>query len=137
MSERLRTVVDKLAIRPDERVLEIGCGQGVAATMVCQLLTTGTLTAIDRSTKMIEAATRRNAQYVATGKAEFIIASLEDMNLGDRRFDLVFAVRVGLFHRDPSRAHELLRPWLAPGARVLSFFDAPVQMKPRSARAAR
>ncbi|MET9630757.1 class I SAM-dependent methyltransferase [Lentzea sp. NPDC006480] len=58
MSERLRGVVDQLAIRPDDRVLEIGCGQGVAATMVCQLLATGTLTAIDRSTKMVEAATR-------------------------------------------------------------------------------
>ncbi|WP_030473413.1 class I SAM-dependent methyltransferase [Lentzea aerocolonigenes] len=126
MSERLRGVVDQLAIRSDERVLEIGCGQGVAATMVCQLLSTGTLTAIDRSTKMVEAATRRNAPYVATGKAEFLIASLEDMNLGDRRFDLVFAVRVGLFHREPERAHALLRPWLAPGARVLSFFDVPV-----------
>ncbi|MDX8048723.1 class I SAM-dependent methyltransferase [Lentzea sp. BCCO 10_0798] len=126
MSERLRGVVGQLAIRPGDRVLEIGCGQGVAATMVCQLLSTGTLTAIDRSTKMIEAATRRNAAYVASGRAEFLIASLEDMNLGDRRFDLVFAVRVGLFHRDPDRAHALLEPWLAPGARVLSFFDVPV-----------
>ncbi|SFQ99048.1 Methyltransferase domain-containing protein [Lentzea waywayandensis] len=126
MSERLRGVVGQLAIRPGDRVLEIGCGQGVAATLVCELLSTGTLTAIDRSTKMIEAATRRNAPYVASGKAEFLIASLEDMNLGDRRFDLVFAVRVGLFHRDPGRANALLEPWLAPGARVLSFFDVPV-----------
>lgn len=126
MSERLRGVVDQLAIWPDDRVLEIGCGQGVAATMVCQLLSTGTLTAIDRSTKMIEASTRRNAAYVASGKAEFLIASLEDMNLGDRRFDLVFAVRVGLFHRDPERAHALLQPWLAPDARVCTFYDVPV-----------
>ena len=126
MSERLRGVVDQLALRPDDRVLEIGCGRGVAATMVCQLLSTGTLTAIDRSTKMVEAATRRNAAYVASGKAEFLIASLEDMNLGDRRFDLVFAVRVGLFLRDPDRARTLLKPWLAPDARVCSFFDVPV-----------
>lgn len=125
MSERLRGVVDQLAVRPSDRVLEIGCGQGVAATMVCQLLSTGTLTAVDRSVKMVEAATRRNAVYVASGKAEFLIASLEDMNLGDRRFDLVFAVRVGLFHRDPERARALVEPWLAPGARVLSFFDVP------------
>ncbi|MCG8923332.1 class I SAM-dependent methyltransferase [Lentzea sp. CC55] len=129
MSERLREVVGQLAIRPDDRVLEIGCGQGVAAAMVCRLLSTGTLTAVDRSTKMVEAATRRNAVYVASGKAEFLIASLEDMNLGDRRFDLVFAVRVGLFHRDPDRARELVRPWLAPGGRVLSFFDEPVRSR--------
>ena len=125
MSERLRTVVDQLAIRPDQRVLEIGCGQGVAATMVCQLLSTGTLTAIDRSTKMIEAATRRNAPYVASGRAEFLIASLEDIDLGDRRFDVVFAVRVGLFHRDPERAHALVAPYLAPGGRIRAFFDVP------------
>jgi len=127
MSERLRGVVGQLAIRPGDRVLEIGCGQGVAAAMVCRLLTTGTLTAIDRSVKMVEAATRRNAEYVASGKAEFLIASLEDVNLGDRRFDLVFAVRVGLFHRDPGRAHSLVQPWLAPGGRVLSFFDVPIR----------
>ncbi|MFD9700738.1 class I SAM-dependent methyltransferase [Lentzea sp. NPDC059081] len=126
MSERLREVVGHLAIRPGDRVLEIGCGQGVAATMVCQVLSTGTLTAIDRSVRMVEAATRRNAPYVASGKAEFLIASLEDVNLGDRRFDLVFAVRVGLFHRDPDRARALVEPWLAPGGRVLSFFDVPV-----------
>ena len=29
------------------------------------------------------------------------VADLEDLDLGERRFDIVFAVRVGLFHHDP------------------------------------
>ena len=74
---------------------------------------------------MIEAATRRNAAYVAAGKAEFLVATLEDLDLEDRRFEKIFAVRVGLFHRDPARARSLVEPWLAPGGTVLAFFDSP------------
>jgi ubiquinone/menaquinone biosynthesis C-methylase UbiE len=125
MSKRLEQIVDQLGIRPDDCVLEVGCGHGVAATMVCERLEGGRLTAFDRSPKMIEAAAKRNAAYVEAGKAEFLVASLEDLDLGERRFDLVFAVRVGIFHREPDRARALVQPWLAPGGRVLAFFDTP------------
>ncbi len=125
MSERLRSIVEQLDIRPDDRVLEIGCGHGVAATLVCERLEGGHLTAIDRSAKMTRAATRRNAAYVEAGRAEFLVADLEDLDLGDRRFDKIFAVRVGLFHRDPERARGLAEGWLAPGGRLFVFYDGP------------
>ena len=125
MSHRLRAVVDQLAVRPTDRVLEIGCGHGVAATMVCELLDTGRLTGVDRSASMVAAATGRNRRYVDEGRAEFLVAELEDLRLGDRRFDLVFAVRVGLFHREPATARGLVEPWLADGGRVQVFYDTP------------
>jgi ubiquinone/menaquinone biosynthesis C-methylase UbiE len=119
----LRTIVDGLGIQPDDRVLEIGCGHGVAATMVCERLDGGRLTAVDRSPKMIEAASRRNAAWIEAGTAEFLVADLEALDLGDRRFDKVFAVRVGLFHREPDRAHAIVERWLAPGGTVLALYD--------------
>jgi ubiquinone/menaquinone biosynthesis C-methylase UbiE len=125
MSERLRAIVDGLDIRPDDRVLEIGCGHGVAATFVCERLDRGRLTAVDRSQKMIEAAARRNRAHVEAGRAEFLVASLEQLDLGERRFDKVFAVRVGLFHREPERARALAERWLAPGGAVFAFYDPP------------
>ncbi len=125
MSERLRSVVEQLDIRPDDRVLEIGCGHGVAATLVCERLEGGHLTAVDRSAKMIQAATRRNARYIEAGRAEFLVATLEDLDLGDRCFDKIFAVRVGLFHRDPERARGTVERWLAPGGSLFVFFDQP------------
>jgi ubiquinone/menaquinone biosynthesis C-methylase UbiE len=123
VSERLRSIVDQLDIRPRDRVLEIGCGHGVAATFVCERLDGGRLTAVDRSPKMIEAATRRNAAWIEAGTAEFLVADLEALDLGDRRFDKIFAVRVGLFHREPERAHGIAGRWLAPGGTVSSFYD--------------
>ena len=125
MSDRLRAVVDGLDIQPDDRVLEIGCGHGVAASFVCERLVGGHLTGVDRSAKMIEAAARRNADYVAAGKAAFLVATLEQLDLGDQRFDKVFAVRVGLFHREPERARELAERWLAPGGTLTAVFDPP------------
>lgn len=123
MSDRLRAVVDSLVLRPGDRVLEIGCGHGVAATMVCERLDGGTYTGVDRSRAMVEAAERRTARFVDDGTADFVVAHLEELDLGHRRFDVVFAVRVALFHREPDRAGRLVRPWLAPGGRLVTVYD--------------
>lgn len=129
MSGRLRQLVDQMDVGPDDRVLEIGCGHGVAATLVCERLEGGHLTAVDRSEKMIRAAKRRNGPHVEAGRAEFLVAHLEDLDLEDRLFDKVFAVRVGLFHRDPERARVLVERWLAPGGELFVFFDQPADRK--------
>jgi ubiquinone/menaquinone biosynthesis C-methylase UbiE len=134
VTDRLRAIVDELGVEPDDLILEIGCGHGVAATYVCERLQGGRLTAIDRSPKMIAAASQRNAAHVEAGRAEFLVMELERLELGDRRFDLVFAVRVGLFHREPDRARRLVERWLAPGGKVRAFFDPPT---PRGGGASR
>ncbi len=126
MTDRLQAVVDELDLQPGHRVLEIGCGHGVAATLVLERIGAGgRLTAVDRSPKMIEAAATRNAAYVEDGRAEFLVRHLEDLDLGDRRFDKVFAVRVRLFHTEPDRARAHVAPWLAPGGEVRAFYDTP------------
>lgn len=114
-----------MRIRPADRVLEIGCGHGVAASFICERLDDGRLVAIDRSAKMIDAAMRRNAGHVADGRAEFRVARFEDADFGGLRFDKILAVRVGLFHREAERARGLAERWLAPGGRLFAHFDTP------------
>ena len=103
-SERFVWAVDTLEVRPADRLLEVGCGHGVAVSLVCERLTTGTITAIDRSPKMIEMATRRNREHVDAGRAVLETIALEDADLGDRRFDKVFAFNVAPFWQQPEAA---------------------------------
>ena len=103
-SERFVWAVDTLEVRPADRLLEVGCGHGVAVSLVCERLTTGTITAIDRSPKMIEMATRRNREHVDAGRAVLEAVALEEADLGDRRFDKVFAFNVAPFWQQPEAA---------------------------------
>ena len=125
MSERQRVFIGRMKLRPDDRVLEIGCGHGVAASLVCELLVKGRYTAIDRSQKMLDAARRRNAQFVSDGRAEFLLGDLRTIDLGDRLFDKIFAQRVRLFHDEPDLAHALVKRWLAPRGKVFVEYDEP------------
>jgi SAM-dependent methyltransferase len=98
-SERLAWAVETLAVVPDDRVLEVGCGHGVAAGLVCERLSGGHLTAIDRSQTMIDMAARRNREHVESGRATFRRVALEEATFTDERFDKVFGVHVAVLWR--------------------------------------
>ena len=123
-SERFIWAVDTLEVGPADRLLEVGCGHGVAVSLVCERLTTGTITAIDRSPKMIEMATRRNREHVDAGRAVLEAVALEDADLGDRRFDKVFAFNVAPFWLQPETALGAVREHLDPDGAVSIFWDA-------------
>jgi ubiquinone/menaquinone biosynthesis C-methylase UbiE len=85
----------------------------------------GRYTAIDRSQKMIDAAKRRNAQFIAEGKAEFLLGDVRTIDLGTRLFDKIFAQRVRLFHEQPDLARALFKRWLALRGKVFVEYDEP------------
>lgn len=107
--ERLRWTVDRLVVAPDDRVLEIGCGPGVAAALVCERLTIGKIIAIDRSEKAIAAAVKRNQRYIDAGKADFRVMALEDAALHGQRFNKIFAVNVNVFWTHPGQGMDVIR----------------------------
>jgi precorrin-6B methylase 2 len=67
--EHVRWAVERLRPGPNDQLLEIGCGPGVAVTLLCERLVGGRIVAIDRSATAIGRATQRNAEHVAAGRA--------------------------------------------------------------------
>jgi SAM-dependent methyltransferase len=123
-SERFVWAVETLALDPADHVLEVGCGHGVAVSLVCERLSSGRIIAIDRSKKMIEMAARRNREHVAAGRAVLKTAALEQADLGEERFDTVFAFNVAPFWLQPEEALGVVRRHLAPDGAFYLFWDA-------------
>jgi ubiquinone/menaquinone biosynthesis C-methylase UbiE len=108
------------------RLVEIGCGQGVAVSLVCDKLESGNILAIDHSEKMIAMAQKRNAAHVKSGKASFQTVSLAGADFGEVKFDKIFAIRVGIFaFGQPARELEVIRNCLAVKGSFYLIYDPP------------
>jgi cyclopropane fatty-acyl-phospholipid synthase-like methyltransferase len=124
--ERVRWAVEMLTVRPNDHLLEIGCGRGVAISVICAGLTTGKITALDRSATMVRLARQRNREHISSGKAAVHAVALEETNLGPDRFDKIFAINVSLFWiRSPAKELDLVRAWLRPDGSLYLFYEPP------------
>jgi len=135
-SERIAWAVERLGIRPRHRVLEAGCGHGVAVSLIAERLDGGVVLAIDRSPRMIEAATRRNAARIAAGVVALQRAELADADLGEEPFDRVLAIHLPVLQRgDPARELAVLRDHMAPDAELHVSFrpHRPAEVEPIAA----
>lgn len=123
-SRRLDAIVNALPLSPRSRVLEVGCGPGVAARAVADRVTDGFVLAIDRSERAIAQATRASRDWLDSGRLRFRHVAVEDLVLDDDEppFDVAFAVRVGaLDGRHPAAGEQALsrlRTALAPHGRL-------------------
>jgi trans-aconitate methyltransferase len=115
---RNRWAVDQLGVGPADRVLEIGFGPGVAIEALAARVTEGVVFGVDHSEVMAQAARRRNAEAVATGRVVLTTAGVDEVDEALRPLDLVLAVNnLGMWPDPPA---QLRRLWslLRPGGRI-------------------
>jgi SAM-dependent methyltransferase len=123
--DRLIWAVQQLAPRPGDHVLEIGCGTGVAASLLCEHLVEGRLVAIDRSAAMVAAARRRNRGCIKSGRAVIRRVALARAPFAPATFDRALAVHVNVFWLGPAAELEVLRRVLRPGGMLCLVYQPP------------
>jgi SAM-dependent methyltransferase len=124
--ERVRWAVEQLDLRPGDEVLEIGCGPGVAVSLVCDRLTGGHVVGIDRSATAIRRATARNGEHLAAGTARLLQTELADLELPAGSIDVAVAVNVNLFWvRSPTTELRVVGGLLRDGGRLVLCYEVP------------
>ena len=122
---RIRWAVDVMDVQPTDSVLEIGCGPGAGAELICQRLTTGKLFAIDRSESGVDRTKRRCKEYVEAGRLTVRQIDLATLRVPVKRLNKVFAFNVNLFWvRDCKDEMALLHERVVPGGAVYLFYEA-------------
>jgi tRNA A58 N-methylase Trm61 len=124
--ERIRWAVERVGVEPGDRLLEIGGGPGVAASLVCARLDHGHLVLIDRSATAIERTRRRNQEHLASGRLTLEAVDVADFDPGKGPFDKVFAINVNVFWTTPA-TEELarIRRALDHDGRLFLFYETP------------
>ncbi|MEV6595755.1 class I SAM-dependent methyltransferase [Actinoplanes sp. NPDC051346] len=117
--------VSALRLRPDERLVDLGCGRGGPGLWLARALS-ARLTGIDFSAVAVEIAARRADDFVAPGRAEFRQGSFERTGLPDRYADGLLSVDALPFSPDRQAAIREAARILAPGGRfVLTAREQP------------
>jgi SAM-dependent methyltransferase len=131
-----RASTDKLLtwadLKPDERVLDIGCGVGTTAVRLAREHG-ARVVAADLSALMRERASRAVDAACLSDRVDVAEADILDLPYPDDSFDCVIAEAVTMFVDRPRAAAELVRV-CRPGGRVLAtefFWRRPPRPRPK------
>lgn len=113
-----RWMVDCLQVGPQDRVLDVGCGPGLAVAAAAALVSDGTVVGVDASPTMVRLARRRNRTAVRQGRVEILRADAARLPYPDGHFSRAGSLNSLQFWPSPDDGLRELHRVLEPGGRV-------------------
>lgn len=120
-----RGALARLDVSPNDRVLEIGCGNGHQVARILEAAEGITYVGVDISSTMVAEATASNAGAVRAGRAEFVVGNSAGLPFASAAFDRALSLNTIYFWPDPAVDLSELRRLLRPGGRLLIGALAP------------
>jgi ubiquinone/menaquinone biosynthesis C-methylase UbiE len=85
-------IIEMLDVRPDDKVLEVGFGPGVAIQLLLHRVPAGSVAGVDHSQEMVRQAAARNAAALRDRRVDLRYASVERLPFADETFDKALAI---------------------------------------------
>lgn len=116
----------------DDRILEIGFGNGRLISEMIPILKDGKVCGIDISREMVEVASKQNAKWTNNGKLELKKASIEDIPYPDNYFDKAFTCNTIYFWPEPKKNLQEIKRVLQSNGKFVCVFRDKELMKSKS-----
>ena len=111
----LAALLDRAAVRPGARVLDVGCGSGALSRAAAEAAgPNGAVLGLDLSEPLLELARAQDGEGI-----EYLRADAQVADLGEGRFDTVLSRFGVMFFDDPVAAFSNLARSLVPGGRMI------------------
>ena len=120
--DRNRWTVDLLNIQPQDYVLEIGCGPGLALEGCLNRATEGMVVGLDHSQTMLDQACRRNRQAFKAGRLQLRLGGLGELSGWTDRYEKIFSINVVQFLDDLHAAYTVFYNHLKPGGTIATTY---------------
>ncbi len=99
---KIRDVFSMIELKSGANVMDVGCGTGILFPIIHDYIgNTGTIFAVDTSSKMIEEAGKRNADIK---NIKYIISPLEEVNIPENSIDVIICFAVFPHIEDKQKA---------------------------------
>ena len=113
-----RTLVERAAVQPGERVLELGCGRGAATVPAAERVgPSGHVLALDLAEGMVSRL-RADVDQAGLSQVSCLVGDAEEPGVEAGAWDVVLASLVLFFLPDHQRAMRSYRELLRPGGRL-------------------
>lgn len=119
-SDVARQVIAAMQLRPGERVLDLGCGNGWATRLIAQASPGVQAIGVDAAPKMIA---RAEALHSLTIRARYELGTFEKLDFKDGHFDRVFSMEALYYASDLAQAIRECFRVLKPGGSVETLVD--------------
>lgn len=112
--------IARMAVGPDARVLDVGCGSGWATRLLAESAVYGSVTGIDISDEMVRVA-RRSSDSLPN--VHFEVASAERLPFPDNSFSHAFSMESLYYYRDIPKALKEIHRVLGPSGLFVAVVD--------------
>jgi ubiquinone/menaquinone biosynthesis C-methylase UbiE len=115
---------ESLALQPDDRVIEVGCGGGYLLSRMAAIITEGLLVGIDVSSEMIAFCGKKYRSLIQDGRLEICCANADDLPYPSNYFTKACSVNTIFYFSNASLAISELWRVLTDGGMLAICFTA-------------